>query len=125
MIKLLFDMGLPRRACSDLRSLGWDAVHLGELGQARLGDADIVQLANQEKRSIVTLDHDFARLVALSGKSSPSIILVRQRVARQAAVALLVPVLQRHAVDLAAGCLMSVTQEMIRIRRLPVQPQGG
>lgn len=43
MIRLLFDMGLPRRACEDLRAIGIDAVHLGVLGFPRLPDLDIVE----------------------------------------------------------------------------------
>jgi predicted nuclease of predicted toxin-antitoxin system len=48
VIRFLFDMGLPRRACDDLRLEGIDAVHLGPLGLQKLPDDKVIELAVRE-----------------------------------------------------------------------------
>lgn len=74
-MKLLLDQGLPRSAASLLREAEIDTVHTGEIGYATAEDAVIIELTRQEKRVVVTLDADFHALLALSGASSPSVIL--------------------------------------------------
>jgi len=114
-------MGLPRRACDDLRELAIDAVHLGALGLPRLPDAEAIELAIREQRVVVTLDGDFTRIVALSGLRVPSIVFLRQNVDRAKAVQLVRKVLAACEDALQRGCLVSVTEEQIRIRALPVE----
>lgn len=70
MIRFLFDMGLPRRACEDLQAEGIDAVHLGPLGLPRLPDDEVIELAVREGRTVVTLDRDFTQIIAVSGAGS-------------------------------------------------------
>lgn len=113
-------MGLPRRAADDLRAEGIDAVHLGQLGMARLPDEQVIELAVREGRTIVTLDRDFTQFLAVSGAQIPSVVYIRQNVDRQRAVALVRRVLTACEAELAAGSLLSVTEDQIRVRRLPV-----
>ena len=120
MIRFLFDMGLPRRACDDLRAAGMDVVHLGELGLARMADPDVIALAVRENRAIVTLDRDFSQLMALSGARMPSVVHVRQNVDRAKTVDLMRLVVASCEDALAAGCLVSITGDHIRTRPLPV-----
>jgi hypothetical protein len=37
-VKLLLDQGLPRTAATELATLGWDVVHVGEIGMAAAKD---------------------------------------------------------------------------------------
>ncbi len=37
-MKLLLDQGLPRTAATELATLGWDVVHVGEIGMAAAKD---------------------------------------------------------------------------------------
>ena len=65
-MRLLLDQGLPRSAAKFLREAGIDTVHVGEVGCADADDAAILQKAQGEKRTVVTLDADFHTLLALS-----------------------------------------------------------
>lgn len=49
MIKLLLDMGLPRRAAADMRERGIEVRHAAELGLTR--DADEAILALRRERA--------------------------------------------------------------------------
>lgn len=120
-MKLLLDMGLPRRSVDLLREHGYDAVHLSERGLSRLPDEGILALAAAEDRVIVTLDADFSALLSLSGALGPSVIHLRMeglgRVEAAGTIAMVVSGLEE---DLAAGCIVSVTLQGVRVRRLPV-----
>lgn len=121
-MKLLLDMGLSRSTAEFLRAEGYDAVHLRERGLQRSTDHQIVELALAEERLIVTQDLDFGRIVALSRKRLPSVITLRLTDMRSAHVNRhLQDVLARFADPLTRGALLSVSDEAIRLRRLPVQ----
>ena len=77
MIRVLLDQGLPQGAAQLHRSHGIDAVHAGERGLGQAQDVDLIQLARDEGRAVVTLDSEFATLVATARAHSPSIVHVR------------------------------------------------
>ncbi len=84
-------------------------------------DDGIVAKAKDERRVIVTHDLDFGRIVALSGDPVPSIITLRLSDMKPTKVnAVLDAVLRGTELQLAAGALVSVTDEAIRVRRLPI-----
>ena len=121
MIRLLLDMGVALSTAEHLRAQGHDAVHLSEQGLGRMPDEGIVAKAKDERRVIVTHDLDFGRIVALSGLPVPSIITLRLSDMRPTRVnAVLDTVLRGTEKQLAAGALVSVTDEAIRVRKLPV-----
>ena len=64
-MRLLLDQGLPRSAADLLRKASHDAVHVGEVGAATAEDADLLQMAREQGRVVVTLDADFHALLAL------------------------------------------------------------
>ncbi|HTY25070.1 MAG TPA: DUF5615 family PIN-like protein [Desulfomonilaceae bacterium] len=76
-MKLLLDQGLPRSAVRLLQEAGIDAVHVAEIGYSTADDAAILQKGRHEDRIIVTLDADFATLLAISRSTSPSVIRIR------------------------------------------------
>ena len=123
-MKLLLDHGLPRSAAGLLRDAGADAVHTGERGLATASDQQILAFAGQEGRTVVTLDADFHALLALRGIPGPSVIRIRVEGLRaEALVDLVQRVLESCGEDLAEGAAVSVTQDQIRVRRLPIR--GG
>ena len=126
-MKVLLDQGLPRSSAELLRHAGIDAVHTGECGLARATDSTILDVARQQDRVVVTLDSDFHALLALSGADAPSAIRIRVEGLRaEAAAELIQKVLVLCRDDVAKGCLASVQEDRIRLRRLPIRaPADG
>ena len=88
---------------------------------SRAGDADIVQLARAESRVCVTLDADFHSLLATSGERSPSAIRIRKEGLVAPALAALLQGIWPGIEDaLDSGDLVTVTEQSIRVRRLPI-----
>lgn len=102
-------MGVSYAVVSHLRNAGHDALHLRDIGQQRMSDADVFALAWRESRVILTFDLDFAALVAAAGTRLPSVILFRLNDARAIRViARLEQALQAAAAALDAGAVVSV-----------------
>ena len=121
MIRVLLDQGLPQGAAQLLRSHGIDAIHVGELGLSQAQDVDLIQLARDDGRAVVTLDSDFATLVATTPAETPSIVHVRlSGLNLRKTGDLLLSALPRLQDDLEAGCIVSITPRGVRIRGLPI-----
>jgi predicted nuclease of predicted toxin-antitoxin system len=60
-----------------LRDQGYDAIHAAELGLNRAPDIEIIARAKQDGRTIITIDLDYPRLLALARTTEPSLILFR------------------------------------------------
>ena len=121
-MNFLLDMGLAQRTALFLRTQGYDAIHLREQGLQRLADEQIIQKALAEDRIILTHDLDFSRIVALSRGQYPSVITFRLADMRAPAVnQYLQEVLARFAAELTAGALISITEQTIRVRKLPIK----
>jgi len=120
-MKLLLDQGLPRSTVEHLQQAGFDAAHVGELGLASASDAIILDFARRENRVVVTLDSDFHALLAFSGAKEPSVIRLRIEGLRAGELArLLVDVMAVCADEVVNGAMVSVTEDGVRIRKLPV-----
>jgi predicted nuclease of predicted toxin-antitoxin system len=105
-----------------LNSVGYDAIHVGELGLSSAEDADILAIAQASNRVLVSADTDFAALLALRGANSPSVILFRtksRRSAQQQFVLLrdLLPLFEK---DLMSGSILVISENRVRVRRLPL-----
>lgn len=80
--------------------------------------------SREQDRIVVTLDSDFHALMVHSGSTHPSVIRIRIEGLRgKAAANLLRMVLEECVGDLAAGAVVSVEFNRIRVRRLPVDPR--
>ncbi|RKZ68612.1 MAG: hypothetical protein DRQ48_08585 [Gammaproteobacteria bacterium] len=120
-MKLLLDQGVPRSTASLLRSDGFDAVHTGECGLSTATDAEILAVGRSQNRHIVTLDSDFHTIIALSGVNRPSVVRVRIEGLRAVEMArLITDTIQLCAQDLELGALVSVEEDRVRLRRLPI-----
>jgi len=105
-----------------LRSLGHDVARVNELLSPTASDEAIVAAATREGRSILTQDLDFSAVVALSGRTVPSVISLRLSSSRVERVnAVLQEVLPDVEQDLLQGAIMTVQDGRIRARRLPVE----
>ena len=89
---------------------------------ARSSDSTIIDLAAKESRTVVTLDQDFPRILALAGALRPSVVLVRQQKLKGSDVAALIEMVWlEHEVELGLGCVIRVNQRETKLRRLPLR----
>ena len=121
-MRFLADMGISPQSVAFLRDRGVGAVHLHELGQDRLSDAEVVKKARREGYVVLIHDLDFAELVALSGAELPSIVIFRLRNMRPDNVNRYLEVLvTEHQTALNQGAIFSVSEGCIRVRMLPIE----
>jgi len=123
-MKLLIDNALSPVVASRLRQIGHDVVHARDVGMQEADDETLLLLAEKEERVIVSADTDFGALLALRRMPKPSFVLLRRTVGnRPEQVAdILEGLLPRVSADLAKGAVVTVTDDRIRIRALPVLP---
>ena len=122
MIRLLLDQGLPRSTVRHIEERGFDVCHVADIGDSRASDAQITALALDQGRTIVTLDSDFHRLLAISGANGPSVIRIRREGLRGCDVAALVnQVITQLGDQIERGAMVTVTERTIRLHRLPLR----
>ncbi|GBC76094.1 hypothetical protein HRbin07_00290 [bacterium HR07] len=90
MIKFLLDQNLSPKTVAFLRSLGWEAKDLRELGKSGADDHEIYELAKAGNWIFVTYDLDFSRRF-MADKKLEGLILLR---VHPQTVEILHPVLQ-------------------------------
>lgn len=122
MNRLLLDQGLPRSTARFLAADSWDVVHVGDLDLSRATDAEILHTARETSRICITLDADFHAILAVAGESAPSVIRIRKEGLNGAALAnLIAAVWPRIESDLRAGAVVTITEDSVRTRRLPIE----
>lgn len=101
---------------------GHDAVHTLELGLEQADDDELLEVARRDGRVLISGDTDFGALLALSGETSPSIILfrARNRPSAEDQASVILDHIEDLASDLAAGVVVVITDERLRVRRLPL-----
>ena len=121
-MKFLVDQNRSPRLAQLLREAGHDAVHTLERGLEQADDDVLLDAARDEQRIVISGDTDFGALLALARQKSPSVILFRSRHHRTAdqQVAVILEHLDDLADDLATGAVAVITDERIRVRRLPL-----
>jgi len=121
-VKFLIDQNRSPRLAELLRDGGHDAVHTLELGLERAPDDELLALAASQERIIVSGDTDFGALLAFRDRRSPSVVLFRSRhtFTADGQYALICDHLDDIAPDLDAGAVVVITDDRIRVRRLPL-----
>ena len=121
-MKFLVDNALSPQISNALCELGYDSVHVGDVGLHAASDSLIFTKALDENRIIISADTDFGTLLALWNKPKPSFILFRRgsehRPSQQ--VVLLQVNLPNLRQALEEGCIAVIEQKRIRIRTLPI-----
>jgi predicted nuclease of predicted toxin-antitoxin system len=76
-VRLLIDANLSPRIALRLRDEGHEAVHVADFGMLAASDDAILAYAAASGQVIVTADTDIGELLAVSGASRPSVVLLR------------------------------------------------
>jgi predicted nuclease of predicted toxin-antitoxin system len=121
-VKFLIDNNLSPLLADALKAAGHDAVHLRDLGMQAATDHAVLEHARADERILVSADTDFGGLLARSGTSTPSVILIRRLAGRRAAeqAAIILANLDQVAEDLTAGAIVVLHEDSLRVRRLPM-----
>lgn len=114
MSKLLLDSCVWGGVRAQLQTYGYDAIYAGDWLEDP-GDEEILAIAYQEGRILITLDKDFGEIAIVRDRPHCGIIrLVNIAAKQQAAVCL--EVLMRYDLELQAGAIATASQGRLRIR---------
>jgi predicted nuclease of predicted toxin-antitoxin system len=119
--RLLADLNVSPLTVAVLRQHGWDVVRSSDLLPATAPDPEILALAGDQDRVLLTQDLDFSVLLALSGRERPSLITLRlSDSAPDVVTQRLIELELSLERALATSCAVTVEDEKIRIRKLPI-----
>jgi predicted nuclease of predicted toxin-antitoxin system len=106
-----------------LKAAGHDVIWAGEW-PTDPGDEEILVLAHQEGRTLITLDKDFGELAVVRGHAHAGIIrLVILSAAQQAPACLMV--LNRYGTELQSGAIVTVEPGRVRVRPAASTPESS
>jgi predicted nuclease of predicted toxin-antitoxin system len=121
-MRFLVDNNLAPILAEHLKTAGHDAVHVRDYGLEAATDPVVLARARGERRILISADTDFGTLLAREKASSPSILLIRRLIGRRAAeqADIILTNLETVTEDLDVGAVVVLTEDWIRIRRLPI-----
>jgi predicted nuclease of predicted toxin-antitoxin system len=120
-VRLLVDEALQDALDHRLAESGHDVTHVRLLGLAGRTDDEVMALALQEARVLVTTDTDFGTILALTGAAGPSVLLLRGvSDSVTGRVAAIIDVLPRVEYELSQGAVVVIEEDRYRIRYLPI-----
>lgn len=101
---------------------GHDGVHAVDLGLERAPDAEIMECARLQRRTIITADLDYPRLLVLAHTAGPSLILFRGgNWSDDAVVSRLSQILPTLPQDNDEPVIVVIERHRVRRRRLPIE----
>ena len=116
-MKFLVDRCAGHRLAVWLEGEGHDVLEASSLG-ADPGDAALLQMAADQQRVTVTIDTDFGKLI-FHGSAAHAGLVRLPDVPAAERIALMGQVLAGHAADLAAGAVVTVRGNRIRVAAKP------
>lgn len=120
-MRFLVDEALQDDVAHRLTETGHDASHIRLLGLAGHTDDEVMALAVDEDRVLVTTDTDFGTILALTGAEGPNVLLLRgigDSVSER--VAAILDVLPRITYELSEGAVVVIEEDRYRVRYLPI-----
>lgn len=120
-MRLLVDEAFQDAVAHQLADAGHDATHIRLLGLAGHTDHEVMALALAEDRVLVTTDTDFGTILALTGASGPSVVLLRGLGdSTRERLAVILDVLPRIEDVLSEGAVVVIEENRYRVRYLPI-----
>ena len=114
-------MGISPRCVEWLRAQGHDAFHLYEQGLHALPDSEVMRIAQDENRILLTMDLDFAQLASAGAGDLPTVVIFRLSDQRPQSVQARLTRLLSILENTQAESIISVGDDRIRVRKLPIQ----
>jgi predicted nuclease of predicted toxin-antitoxin system len=122
-MKFLLDQNLSPALIEMLATLGHETRHVLRIGMHKSPDFDILLEADTNNEIVLTHDLDFGDLLAMSGKSTPSVIIFRiSPIDTQIFFDILRRNLPNLETALEQGTLVIISSKNIRLRKLPIKP---
>lgn len=121
-MRFLVDLNLSPRLALRLREAGHDALHAADLDLFTTTDEQLIEIAREDERFVVSADSDFGTILARTHAQSPSIIFVRRTSGRRvdSLSDLVVANLAALEDELIAGSVVVLGEGVVRVRRLPI-----
>ena len=121
-MKLLIDMNLSPAWVPVLEEAGHTATHWSAVGSPSAPDREILAWAKTKDYVLFTHDLDFSAILAASEAEAPSVIQIRtQDVTPDHAGKLFLNVIEKFANIILQGALISLDEEKLRVRMLPLR----
>ena len=122
-MKLLVDANLSPVVCEKLKAAGFDASHVYDHDLGTASDEVIAAFAQENEAAVISADSDFATNLALRGKVTPSLILLRSadKLTPAQQSALLIANMVTMIPELEAGAVVSLSPTHLRSRLLPLR----
>jgi len=115
-------MNISPKTVESLSKQGWDIIRVSNILPVNASDQEILDLARQEGRAVITQDLDFSALLALGGFIRPSLVTLRLSMSDPESItSRLIGVLPRLKKPLKEGCAVTVEDVTVRIRKLPIE----
>ncbi len=113
-MKILLDTCVWGKAKQEITDAGFDTVWAGDWPNDP-GDEEILALARDESRVLVTLDKDFGELAVLKKLPHSGIIRLVDIAAKLQSVVTL-NILRKYQPELVSGAIITVSGDRVRIR---------
>ena len=101
-----------------LRAAGHDVLCVSEI-TPRAEDSEVIELADDEKRILLTEDKDFGQLVYSHGQKTLGVIFLRFPTSTRRQISRAVTNLVKQQGEKLAGCFITVQPGRIRITHVP------
>jgi len=121
-LRLIADVHISPVTVAALKVQGYDIVRTTDVLPPTAADAEILEVARVENRVILTQDLDFSMLVAPGNYGLPSLITLRlSSVKPDLVTQKLLDVLPTVETELTEGAAVTINDDSVRIRKLPIR----
>ncbi|MEX2170356.1 MAG: DUF5615 family PIN-like protein [Pirellulales bacterium] len=117
-MKFLSDAHISREMVAMLRDLGHDCLDADAI-PLRMPDVDVLRMAADDQRIVVTSDKGFGELVFVHGIACPGIVLIRVALADEKDRVAYVRSLWPTVLSRLSGSFVTITASGIRARPMP------